>query len=512
MPKAIVQKLKEPERLTYRRIPLWDVMKPGGRPYQPFPWQVRHLHRAIDAGFKRIALPCGRRSGKSESVQAEVVRAAVRPSEIVMGIEHFPIVYIVGPTSELAQRVWEPIWNMFVPDLNSDYIPPLGFLYQNHDKARGVIWLKNGAKLQRKTGDDPRSLQGERVTFAVVDEAQDMTDEAWENLIPALADSAGTLVAIGITRGKGRFRSLFQLGAQGEHQHYSASVPTSANPVMEVVALREGYASLDEYIDKVLGASLTENEKRQQYYAEWIDEDGAVFTHPENVFTLSDWESGPRRGHTYFMGVDLAKVHDYTVCYVGDVCCSKVVYEERFHGLDYTVQVPKIAKIARDWNTRILHIDATGSEGTVDFLREQLGGFCSLIPFKFTQESKANLISTLVRETERVNYAVPKAASVLLAEMQLYEGTVKGNSVKYSAPPGYYDDCVIALALLMHYMTAAKRMSKSPVQKPYVTFKTGGDMLQRRAEAERAAAVSVHDTREMLLDTALERLKAYEKA
>lgn len=463
------------ERLTYLRQPLWDVMKPGHRAYQPFEWQVRHMHRPVDMGYKRIILPCGRRSGKSEGVQAEVIRAAMQPSVVVRGIEHFPIIYVCGPTAELAQRVWEPIWAMFVPSEDGTYQPPLAVLYKNHDKARGIIWLKNGARLQRKSGDDPRGLQGERVTFAVVDEAQDMTDEAWANLLPALADSEGTLIAIGITRGKNRFRSLYQLGQDGEQGHYSASVPTAANPVMHEVAERAGYDDLDDYIDRFLAAGLTETEKKQHYYAEWVDEDGSVFADPAKVFTSEPLDA-PIAGHTYFMGVDLAKSYDFTVAYVGDVNDQRVVAMERFQHLDYTVQIPKIVAMVKKWGVRVLHIDSRGSEGTIDFLRLALMGTgCSIVPFYSTTEDKANLISALVRDIEQGNITCLRTDTVGLKELQMFEAKVKNNVVKYGAPSGYHDDCVIALALLNLKMTKQKRFTQPAQQRPYVSF--GGNAL-----------------------------------
>lgn len=468
-----------PETITYQRPPLWEVMKPGHRPYAPFEWQVRHMHRAVDAGYRRIALPCGRRSGKSEGAQAEVVRATTRPVEIIMGIEHAPIIYIVGPTSELADRVWGPIWAMFVPSDSGDYVPPLGLMYKNHDKQRGIIWLKNGAKLQRKTGDDPRSLQGERVTFALVDEAQDITDEAWQNLLPSLADSDGTLIAIGITRGKGRFRTFYQLGQDGERGHYSASVPTSANPVMHVVAARAGYDSLDDYIDRFLAAGMTETEKKQHYYAEWVDEDGAVFSEPGKVFT-GETETEPTPGHMYFMGVDLAKSYDFTVAYVGDINEQRVVAMERFQHLDYTIQIPKLVAMVKHWGVRVLHIDSRGSQGTIDFLRLALYGTgCSIVEFYSTTEDKANMISSLVRDIEQSAITCLRADTVGAKELMMFEAKVVGNVVKYGAPSGYHDDCVIALALLNIKMTKSKRMAKPATQKPYVTFGGGGSNRMR---------------------------------
>lgn len=462
--------------VTYMRHPLWDIMKPGGRPYQPLPWQAEYMHAPIDKGFKRIALPCGRRSGKSEGVQAEVVRAAMAPDQIVMGILHHPVIYVCGPTNDLANRVFAPIWNMFVPSDDGSYLAPLSMLYASHDKAAGFVILKNGAKIVRKSGDDPRGLQGDRVTFAIVEEAQDFPDDAWANLLPGLADSGGTLIAIGITRGKGRFRTFYRLGQDNERLHFSASVPTSANPVMHQRAKEAGYDTLDEYIDEYLASGMTETEKKQHYYAEWVDEDGSVFspTGVEEVFH-GEFDTEPKPDHVYFMGVDLAKQHDYTVAYVGDVNEHRVVAMERFNQLDYTVQIPKLVALVKKWGVRVLHIDSRGSQGTIDFLRLALiGTSCSIVEFYSTTEEKANVISMLVRDIDQRAITCPAADSVGKNELLAFEAKVAGNVVKYGAPSGYHDDCVIALALLNAKMSKMKRRTKPPTQKPYISFGSRG--------------------------------------
>lgn len=213
--------------LSYAYPSVWRVLNRGAE-YQPFAWQVQHLHSQVDRGVKRIILPCGRRSGKSTAVIAEVAREVIQPPVTVHGITHSPLAYIIGPTAEASMRVWEPVWNAFVPPDSGNWVPSLGFLYEGHDKNRGVIFVKGGARIYRKTADDPRSLQGERVTLAIADEAHDLNEEAWENLMPGLSDSDGRLIAIGVPKNKGRFRSYYYAGQGADSSFYSASVPTTA--------------------------------------------------------------------------------------------------------------------------------------------------------------------------------------------------------------------------------------------------------------------------------------------
>ena len=456
-------------RLAYSYSPIWRVLNRGA-PYEPFDWQVEHLHSKVDAGFKRIILPCGRRSGKSTAVVPEVARDVVKPPVTIMGVEHSPIVYIIGPTAEASMRVWEPIWNAFVPPDSQSWTPALGFLYENHDKNRGVIFLKGGARIYRKTADDPRSLQGERVTLAIADEAHDLNEEAWENLMPGLSDSDGTLIAIGVARGKGRFRSYYHAGQGPDSDFYSASVPTTANPIYATMAAAEGI-SATAYLRKHFDPDLTDKEFARQYLAQWIEEDGTVFSDYERYFTGQGLlATGP-----HIMSLDLGKLHDFTVAYVGDVARQEFVARLRFNKIDYMDQVPQIAALYHKYGCRFIHMDVNGvGEAPAEMLRREHG--CAVIPFKWTNESKQALISVMVREVQRGNITFMADDDVLKKEMALFEGVVSpGGTLRYDAPKGFYDDCVISAALLIQKMARNKSMVRNPIHKPYAKFSRASD-------------------------------------
>lgn len=461
--------------LTFQYPPIWNVLN-GGKPYEPFAWQAQHLHSKVDTGFRRIILPVGRRGGKSTSVVAEVVREVIKPPVEVFGKQHSAIVYIIGPTSETSMRVFEPVWNAFVPSESGSYVPPLGFLYEWHDKNRGVIGIKGGARIYRKTADDPRALQGERVTLAIPDESQDINEDAWENLMPALADSNGLLIAIGIAKGRGRFRSYFNLGLGADQNFYSAvgghdssgaayGIPSTENPIFRQKALAEG-RDVEEYIRTEFAPELTDDEFSRQYMARWTEEDGQVFRDLSRAFTAPRTHAHP--GGYYGMSLDVGKLHDFSVWYVGDMRTGTFIAGDRFVGIDYVDQAPRIAKAYRAFGCQFIHMDSTGvGEAVAELLRRE---GCNVLPFKFTNESKAGLISTFVREIERDAVHLLKDDTVLRREMEMFEAEVSGTTVKYNAPKGYFDDCVIAAALLVQRMALRHTYANNPVRKPYVSF------------------------------------------
>lgn len=441
--------------ISYEYPSLWAVLN-RGKPYEPLSWQAQHLHSQVDKGLKTIVLACGRRSGKSTAVVAEVAREVVKDPVTVMGVEHSPIVYIIGPTAETSMRVFQPVWNAFVPSDDGSYIPPLGFLYRNHDKNRGLIELTNGAQIFRKTADDPRSLQGERVTLAIPDEAHEIQEEAWENLLPALADSDGRLIPIGVCKGRGRFRSMYFAGQGMDPAIYSASVSTLANPIFS-----ERAKALDEdpveYLRRQPYASqLTDEEFERQYLAKWTDEEGQVFTNFEHLFTANGI---PRLDAKHVMSLDLGKMHDFTVAYVGDVVNSEFVSRLRFNKIDYVDQVPRIADLYHTYDCRFIHMDTNGpGEAPAELLRQQ---GCNIVPFKWSNESKQALVSVMVREVQKGEVRFLKDDEPLKKEMGMFEGSISpGGLLKYEAPKGFYDDCVISAALLIQQMARMRQRAR----------------------------------------------------
>jgi hypothetical protein len=61
----------------------------------------------------------------------------------------------------------------------------------------------------------------------------------------------------------------------------------------------------------------------------------------------------------YFAGLDLAKVEDYTVLVILNEK-FEVVHLDRFHRLDWSMQVQRIKTAIERFNRAALHVDSTG--------------------------------------------------------------------------------------------------------------------------------------------------------
>lgn len=441
--------------IKYDRPKAWDWLKIfGPQGYDPFPWQAEHIHARPE---NRIIAACGRRAGKSTAIVAEAWRELSRLPTVVSGATHYPLVYIIAPNYELTMRVWEPFVKSCIGDPNAINRPPLSELVSYYNKERRLIELTNGARIQAKSADNEVSLQGDRVTAAIVDEAHDVPDTARNEFMPALTDSNGRLIAIGVPQSNNWFRSYWERGQsslQEDVDYYSFSVPTTANPAIDPRVVEEAQLEYPEI------------EFRQRFLAEWAESEGKVFKNIDDCFhgKLQEYDKTKQ----YLMGLDVAKQHDYTVAYIINVNDMSIVASDRFNGLSYTALGPRIASLYKEYKCQTIHMDATGvGEAVKDILIDEE---CHITSFKFTNQSKAQLISTLVAEIEHKRVQFPHDDEQLRRELKLFEGKVMaGGTIQYSAPPGYFDDCVMAAGLAV-LLGKQRQPRKINLNRKYISF------------------------------------------
>ena len=104
--------------------------------------------------------------------------------------------------------------------------------------------------------------------------------------------------------------------------------------------------------------------------------------------------------------------------------------------------------VSRKWQGRVI-LDATGAGDPIydDLVRR----YSNIEPFKFSSTSKAELVQRLIVAVEQQKVTWPAEWQVLTHEMQRYEYEISPRGhISYSAPSGFHDDCVMALALANH--------------------------------------------------------------
>jgi phage FluMu gp28-like protein len=180
---------------------------------------------------------------------------------------------------------------------------------------------------------------------------------------------------------------------------------------------------------------------RQEYEAEFLEDSAGVFHNIEGCLI----DKAPQPTGDIAIGCDIAKHTDFTVLIAMDRTTGACVDMERFNRLDWPIQKERILAFCRKWRG-LLVMDATG---VGDPIYDDLARVWPRIEaVKFTNLVKTQLVQRLVVAVEQRTVSWPRAWVVLTDEMKRYEYAIGANgTITYSAPSGFHDDCVMAIAL-----------------------------------------------------------------
>ena len=335
------------------------------------------------------------------------------------------------------------------------------------------------AYIDFRSADTPETMEGFGYDKAFINEAGIVLKDEylWNNAIqPMFWDYADVSVVIGGTpKGKGKFFELCERGKDTSQEQFEFFTFTSFdNPYINLEAIKEDMKSMPERV------------VQQEIYAQFLEDTGVVFRNFMEVMDATPQK--PDSSHRYIMGVDLAKVEDFTVIAVYDATNNRQVYQARFNKIDWGMQKQRIADTARHYNNAAIVVDATGvGDPIVDDLA-RMG--LPVDPIKFTNDSKRQLIEKLVNwiELKRVHMInIPETIGELTNFT--YDVSEVTNRIRYEAPVGFHDDIVIAHALavwrlILKYKEATEK-PKSMIRISYekklqdsqqeIEIGTGGD-------------------------------------
>jgi phage FluMu gp28-like protein len=349
------------------------------------------------------------------------------------------------------------------------FMPHLRQLPQNMWERRvqdKIIYILD-SYIDFRSVDRPENIEGFGYDKAFLNEAGIILNNEylWHNAIsPMLLEFKPQTVIGGTPKGKNMFWELAQRGQDKEQELYTfLHYTTFDNPYLDGANIRAELKGKPEAVVK------------QEYYAEFLDDFGAVFRNFLQVMTALP--AKPISGHLYVMGVDLAKVQDYTVITVYDRATNTQVYQDRFQDLSWPFQKKKIASIAKHYNNALVYMDATGvGDPIVDDLARQ---GISIEPVKFTNQNKAEMIEKLVIWIEQEKLRMIKLDDSILEFSNFTYEKTKSGKVLYTAPEGFHDDIVISHALAVHGLhlipEKSRPESKTRLQKYYETIKNPAD-------------------------------------
>ena len=335
----------------------------------------------------------------------------------------------VAPTYKLSEVGWRPLRKMGAK---------LGVEVRKVDRQ---VVFPSGGWVQIRSADDPDSLRGEGLDFVVMDECAFMYEAAWtEAISPSLSDRKGRALFISTPKRRNWFWKVWTIGQSGDDPEWKSwRFPTEDNPYIDP-------AEID-----AAKRRMPERTFRQEYLAEFIDNEGAVFRNIAACLYAVGDVPADHAGHETVMGVDWGKSEDYTVCSVGCRDCRREVALDRFHGIDYRLQRQRIQALAERWGVYDI-LAESNSMGEPNIEDMQYSGL-PVRGFQTTASSKPPLIENLVLTFEREEMQFIDNP-VATAELEAYEMKASANTGRptYSAPEGLHDDTVIARALMANAM------------------------------------------------------------
>lgn len=299
------------------------------------------------------------------------------------------------------------------------------------------IELVTGGSIEFWTLEDPDSGRSRKYRRVAIDEAAKARhlQRAWnESIRPTLADMRGEADFYSTPKGHDFFWTAHTWGQSTEHPEWASwTMPTATNPFIDPAEIE---AARKQLPDRVF---------RQEFLAEFLEDAGGVFRRVNDAVDRGRTANeDPRKGTSYSLGVDLARVEDFTVLTVLNPV-GRQVFHERFNQIAWERQIATIVSVAQRYDA-VVYLDCTGV-GDPIYERLYRDGRLTVFPYQFTAASKARLIDNLAMQIEQGRIRlmdVPEQTNELLA--YAYEITPSRN-VRMNAPEGMHDDCVIGLAL-----------------------------------------------------------------
>jgi phage FluMu gp28-like protein len=341
---------------------------------------------------------CGRRFGKSELAQIEIIYEAIKGNSVAY----------ITPTYQLAKT----FFNKLVKTIPFE-----------NNKSDLTIQFPNDGSVMFFTGERLDNLRGRKFHLVIIDEASFIPnlEDGWLNSIrPTLTDYKGRALFISTPKGKNYFYSLFM--KSGENDWQSFKYTTYDNPYIDSNEIDDARTQLPNAVFE------------QEYLANAMENAANPFGSNHINECIKPISALP----VAYYGIDLAKSYDWTVII----------------GLDINGNVAHYQRFQKDWlqtKQTILQLEKTkpiviDSTGVGDAITEDLQKhFNTMIGFKYTASSKQQLMEALASAIHQKEIGFPN--NEIKSELDIFEYQYTSTGVRYNAPTGFHDDCVNALAL-----------------------------------------------------------------
>lgn len=357
------------------------------------------------------------------------------------------IIYVVFPKTVMARDV---IWR---DPKQIDRVIPQQLIKKKREQEMNIEMV-GGSVIAIRGSDDIDRLTGTGGKAYFLDEYSIMKPEVFRQAIfPVVKENKGKIVLSGTPRGKNHFYQEFLRGNDPNYPEWkSIYLPATKTQVLspeEIENLRQ---------------EMPQRLFDQEIMCEWLSSGGVVFRGVKEASTLSPQQPVP--GKNYIIGVDLARLQDYTSISVFDWNSNNMVFLHRMKELDYTFQSKRIAAIAKQYNNALVVMEQNNVGDAVIDLTQRQG--IAVEPFMTTAPSKKQIIEKLSLYIESKKIGLLNDP-ILINELESfgYTMTARGN-VQYGATVGH-DDTVISTALAVNKLFPLDEKKTKPEEQSKIS-------------------------------------------
>lgn len=388
--------------------------------YKPYDKQVP-IHTACnDNETFFITVNAGRQSGKSLLAINQTLYWGLSKKN--------QTVFWVSPTVGQATKIYKQTLSY----LNTGNV----ILSNKGSMGDTEIVFKNGSVIKYRSGAQGDSLRGESVDYMVIDEAAFIKQDVFQSTLMQMLNVKGKKCLIVSTpKGKNWFFNHFNRGLLEEQNRYKSFKFTSAdNPHSNLELIEMAKNSIPKPIFN------------QEYLGEFID--AATIFENVNELSVMTPTTIPTPTDKYFIGIDIGMMDDSTVVTVLNHK-SEMVYYWRKNNINSTDIKTNIQQIITMFNPvkTFLELNNQGLPIYQDLVEL---GVRSLQGFQTTEQSKNEIINNLINAFSSKTIKVLDD-EYLKSELTAFTMIPQINGkVKFSAPNGFNDDCVMSLAIALH--------------------------------------------------------------
>jgi hypothetical protein len=380
--------------------------------FKPYEFQKKIIDDILKKDDMFYTLVCGRQIGKTLLLINMLLYYGINKPKTTL--------LWVSPFYSMAVKVLSQI-------IDAIELTPIT---KEANKSEKIITLINGTRIYFRSAEKPETIRGLAIDYCFIDEAQDVSDGAFNKaILPTLTAKGKKCLIAGTPKSKNWFYQYFHRAEENNYNSYTA--PSSISPYVSAEFLEEQKQSLPPSIYE------------QEFEAKWQEGDGEVFTGVDNVCILGEWT---KNNQPTIAALDVGTKQDYSVLTIMDQQ-GKVVYMWRQRGIEYSEIVSKVVYLCKQYKST-LYVEANGvGDPIVEMIKKQ---YKQTYAFITTNSSKENIVRRLISDIADMLIELPSVNlfEPLYKELHAFQYKyLPSGKVSYAAMAGFHDDCVMSLAI-----------------------------------------------------------------